>query len=159
MRIGIGYDVHRLVENRKLIIGGVNFDYKLGLLGHSDADVLTHAIMDAILGALSLGDIGKLFPDTDPKYKDINSLKLLDKVVKLMNENGYRIGNVDSVVICEEPKINLRREEIRKILANHLQTEISNVSVKASTSEGLSFTGKGLGIEARSVVLLEEKNA
>lgn len=159
MRIGIGYDVHRLVENRKLIIGGVNFDYKLGLLGHSDADVLTHAIMDAILGALSLGDIGKLFPDTDPKYKDIDSLKLLDKVVKLMNENGYRIGNVDSVVICEEPKINPKREEIRQVLANHLQTEISNVSVKASTSEGLSFTGKGLGIEARSVVILEEKNA
>lgn len=159
MRIGIGYDVHRLVENRKLIIGGVTFDYKLGLLGHSDADVLTHAIMDAILGALSLGDIGKLFPDTDPKYKDIDSLKLLDKVVKLMNENGYRIGNVDSVVICEEPKINPKREEIRKILAYHLQTDISNVSVKASTSEGLSFTGKGLGIEARSVVILEEKNA
>ncbi len=156
MRIGIGYDVHRLVEGRDLILGGVKFDYKKGLLGHSDADVLTHAIMDAILGALAEADIGKIFPDTDPKYKDIYSIDLLDQVVSLMEDRGYKIGNVDSVIICELPKISPKREEIRSLLAEHLKTDISNVSVKASTSEGLGFTGEGLGIEARSVVILEE---
>lgn len=157
MRIGIGYDVHKLVENRKLILGGVEFDYALGLLGHSDADVLTHAIMDAILGAMAEADIGKLFPDTDPKYKDISSLILLDNVVKLMEDRDYKIGNIDTVIICENPKIGPRREEIRKILASHLKTDIENVSIKASTSEKLGFTGEGLGIEARAVVILEEK--
>lgn len=157
MRIGIGYDVHKLVEDRKLILGGVEFDYKLGLLGHSDADVLTHAIMDAILGALAETDIGKLFPDTDPKYKDISSLILLDNVVKLMDDKGYKIGNIDTVVICELPKISPKREEIRKVIATHLKTDIENVSIKASTSEGLGFTGQALGIEARAVVILEEK--
>lgn len=156
MRIGIGYDVHKLVEDRDLVLGGVKFDYHLGLLGHSDADVLTHAIMDAILGALAEADIGKIFPDTDPKYKDIYSIDLLDHVVELMEDRGYKIGNVDSVIICEMPKINPRRDEIRNLLASHLKTDISNVSVKASTSEGLSFTGEGLGIEARAVVILEE---
>lgn len=157
MRIGIGYDVHKLVENRNLVLGGVKFDYEKGLLGHSDADVLTHAIMDAILGALAESDIGKLFPDTDPKYKDIYSIDLLDYVVELMDKRGYRIGNLDSVIICEMPKISPRREEIRKLIAEHLKTAIENVSIKASTSEGLAFTGEGLGIEARAVVILEEK--
>lgn len=157
MRIGIGYDVHRLAEDRKLILGGVEFDYELGLLGHSDADVLTHAIMDAILGALAETDIGKLFPDTDPKYKNISSLILLDDIVKLMDDKGYKIGNIDTIVICELPKISPKREKIKKVLATHLRTDIENVSIKASTSEGLGFTGEGLGIEARAVVILEEK--
>lgn len=158
MKIGIGYDVHRLVENRDLILGGIKFDYEKGLLGHSDADVLTHAVMDAILGALALADIGKLFPDTDPKYKGISSIKLLDHVVGLMEENGYKIGNLDTVIICEMPKINPRRDEIKNLLAEHLKTNPANVSIKASTSEGLGFTGEGLGIEARAVVILEERN-
>lgn len=157
MKIGIGYDVHRLVEDRDLILGGVKFDYEKGLLGHSDADVLTHAIMDAILGALAEADIGKLFPDTDPKYKGIYSIDLLDHVVRLMDERGYKIGNLDTVIICEMPKISPKREEVRNLLAEHLKTDLSNVSIKASTSEGLGFTGEGLGIEARAVVILEEK--
>lgn len=157
MKIGIGYDVHRLVEDRDLILGGVKFDYEKGLLGHSDADVLTHAIMDAILGALAEADIGKLFPDTDPKYKGIYSIDLLDHVVRLMDERGYKIGNLDTVIICEMPKIRPKREEVRNLLAEHLKTDPSNVSIKASTSEGLGFIGEGLGIEARAVVILEEK--
>ncbi len=156
MRIGLGYDVHKLVENRKLILGGVEFQYEKGLLGHSDADVLVHAIMDAILGALNLPDIGNLFPDTDDEYKDIYSIKLLDKVVELMEEKSYKIGNLDTVIICEMPKIAPKREEIQKKLAKHLKTDIENVSIKASTSEKLSFTGRGEGIEARAVVLLEK---
>lgn len=156
MRIGLGYDVHKLVENRKLILGGVEFQYEKGLLGHSDADVLVHAIMDAILGALNLPDIGNLFPDTDDEYKDIYSIKLLDKVVELMEEKSYKIGNLDTVIICEMPKISPKREEIQKKLAKHLKTDIENVSIKASTSEKLSFTGRGEGIEARAVVLLEK---
>ena len=156
MRIGLGYDVHKLVENRKLILGGVEFQYEKGLLGHSDADVLVHAIMDAILGALNLPDIGNLFPDTDDEYKDIYSIKLLDRVVELMEEKSYKIGNLDTVIICEMPKISPKREEIQKKLAKHLKTDIENVSIKASTSEKLSFTGRGEGIEARAVVLLEK---
>ena len=156
MRIGLGYDVHKLVENRKLILGGVEFQYEKGLLGHSDADVLVHAIMDAILGALNLPDIGNLFPDTDDEYKDIYSIELLDRVVKLMEEKSYKIGNLDTVIICEMPKISPKREEIQKKLAKHLKTDIENVSIKASTSEKLSFTGRGEGIEARAVVLLEK---
>ena len=156
MRIGIGYDVHKLVYNRKLILGGVEFQYEKGLLGHSDADVLVHAIMDAILGALNLPDIGNLFPDTDDEYKDIYSIELLDRVVKLMEEKSYKIGNLDTVIICEMPKISPKREEIQKKLAKHLKTDIENVSIKASTSEKLSFTGRGEGIEARAVVLLEK---
>ncbi|MDU1315861.1 2-C-methyl-D-erythritol 2,4-cyclodiphosphate synthase [Anaerococcus hydrogenalis] len=156
MRIGLGYDVHKLVENRKLILGGVEFQYKKGLLGHSDADVLVHAVMDAILGALNLPDIGNLFPDTDDEYKDIYSIKLLDRVVELMEEKSYEIGNLDTVIICEMPKISPKREEIQKKLAKHLKTDIENVSIKASTSEKLSFTGRGEGIEARAVVLLEK---
>lgn len=156
MRIGIGYDVHQLKKGRELIIGGVKFDYEYGLLGHSDADVLTHAIMDAILGALNQRDIGVLFPDTDDSYKGIYSIELLDKVVALMQNKGYKIGNLDTVVICEKPKINPRAEEIQNLLAKHLKTEKENVSIKASTSEKLSFTGRGEGIEARAVVLLEK---
>lgn len=156
MRIGIGYDVHKLVCNRKLILGGVEFKYEKGLLGHSDADVLVHAIMDAILGALNLPDIGNLFPDTDDEYKDIYSIKLLDRVIKLMEEKSYKIVNLDTVIICEMPKISPKREEIQKKLAKHLKTDIENVSIKASTSEKLSFTGRGEGIEARAVVLLEK---
>lgn len=156
MRIGIGYDVHKLVCNRKLILGGVEFKYEKGLLGHSDADVLVHAIMDAILGALNLPDIGNLFPDTDDEFKDIYSIKLLDRVVELMEEKSYKIGNLDTVIICEMPKISPKREEIQKKLAKHLKTDIENVSIKASTSEKLSFTGRGEGIEARAVVLLEK---
>lgn len=155
MRVGLGYDVHRLVEGRDLVLGGVKFDFPLGLLGHSDADVLTHAIMDAILGALNLGDIGKIFPDTDPQYKDIYSLNLLDIVVEKMEEEGYKLGNLDTVVICERPKLAPRAKEIQRLLADHLHTEIENVSIKASTSEGLAFTGRGEGIEARAIVLLE----
>lgn len=156
MKIGIGYDVHKLVSGRKLILGGIEFDHELGLLGHSDADVLTHAIMDAILGALNLSDIGNLFPDTDPKYKDIYSINLLGRVVELMEEKGFKIGNLDTVVICERPKISPKREEIQKLLAKTLKTDIENVSIKASTSEKLSFTGREEGIEARAVVLLEK---
>lgn len=156
MKIGIGYDVHKLVSGRKLILGGIEFDHELGLLGHSDADVLTHAIMDAILGALNLSDIGNLFPDTDPKYKDIYSINLLGRVVELMEEKGFKIGNLDTVVICERPKISPKREEIQKLLAKALKTDIENVSIKASTSEKLSFTGREEGIEARAVVLLEK---
>lgn len=157
MRVGLGYDVHKLVEGRDLVLGGLKFDYHLGLLGHSDADVLTHAIMDAILGALALPDIGNLFPDTDPAYKDIYSIDLLDRVVEKMDEAGYKIGNIDSVIICEMPKIAPKREEIVKLLAKHLKTDEKNISVKASTSEKLGFTGRGEGIEARAIVNLEEK--
>ncbi|WP_299035601.1 2-C-methyl-D-erythritol 2,4-cyclodiphosphate synthase [uncultured Anaerococcus sp.] len=159
MRVGIGYDVHKLVKNRDLILGGIKFESEWGLLGHSDADVLTHAIMDAILGALALPDIGNLFPDTDPAYKDIYSIDLLDRVVEKMYEKGYKIGNIDSVIICELPKIAPKREEITKKLADHLKTDITKVSVKASTSEKLGFTGQGEGIEARAIVYLEEINA
>lgn len=137
----------------------MKFESEVGLLGHSDADVLTHAIMDAILGALALPDIGNLFPDTDDEYLGIYSIKLLDRVVAKMNEKGYKIGNIDSVIICERPKIAPKREEIVKLLADHLKTDIENVSVKASTSEKLGFTGRGEGIEARAIVYLEEINA
>lgn len=156
MRIGLGYDVHRLVKGRDLILGGVKFDYEYGLDGHSDADVLTHAIMDAILGALNQRDIGVLFPDTDQSFKNIYSIKLLDKIVDLMEEKGYKIGNIDSVIICEKPQINPKVKQMQRLLASHLKTDIENVSIKASTSEKLAFTGRGEGIEARAVVLLEE---
>lgn len=155
MRVGIGYDVHKLVENRDLFIGGVKIDYEKGLLGHSDADVLIHAIMDAILGALCLGDIGKLFPDTDSKYKDIDSKLLLKEVIKIMESKNYCIGNIDSVVICEEPKLKNHIDNIRNTLANILHTDVDNVSVKATTTEKLGFEGRKEGIAAQSIVLLE----
>ncbi|WBW49234.1 2-C-methyl-D-erythritol 2,4-cyclodiphosphate synthase [Peptoniphilus equinus] len=157
MKIGIGYDVHRFAENRDLYLGGIKFDYPLGLLGHSDADVLIHAIMDAVLGALALGDIGKLFPDTDPAYKDIDSKKLLARVVHVMENEGYCIGNVDSIVICEAPKLKDHIQTIRECLASLLHTDMGNVSVKATTTEQLGFEGRREGIAAQAVVLLERR--
>ncbi|WP_019131662.1 2-C-methyl-D-erythritol 2,4-cyclodiphosphate synthase [Peptoniphilus obesi] len=156
MKIGIGYDVHKLVEGRKLFIGGIEIDYKFGLLGHSDADVLIHAIMDAIIGALALGDIGKLFPDTDDKYKDIDSKILLKKVYEIMTEKNYKITNIDSVVIAQKPKLKDYIEDMRACLCEILNTDIENVSVKATTTEKLGFEGREEGIAAQAVVLLEE---
>lgn len=156
MKIGIGYDVHKLVEGRKLFIGGIEIDYKFGLLGHSDADVLIHAIMDAIIGALALGDIGKLFPDTDDKYKDIDSKILLKKVYEIMTEKNYKIANIDSVVIAQKPKLKDYIEDMRACLSNILNTDIESVSVKATTTEKLGFEGREEGIAAQAVVLLEK---
>ena len=140
MRIGIGYDVHKLVENRDLIIGGVNVPHEKGLLGHSDADVLTHAVMDSILGALALGDIGKHFPDTDEKYKGADSMKLLEFVYDLINEKGYSIGNIDCTIIAQSPKMAPHIQNMRENIAKTLNTSIENINVKATTEEGLGFT-------------------
>ena len=158
MRIGNGFDVHRLVEGRKCIIGGVDIPYEKGLLGHSDADVLAHAITDAILGAINLGDIGKLFPDTDPAYKGADSLVLMSKVVELMEQKGYEIGNLDAIVMCERPKIGPYRQEMAKNIAKALNTQVDRVSIKATTTEKLGFTGRGEGIAVQAVVLLKTKN-
>ena len=157
MRIGYGYDVHRLVEGRKLIIGGVEIDYELGLLGHSDADVLLHAIMDSLLGAAALGDIGKHFPDTDERYKGISSIKLLKEVLNLINENNYCIINLDATIIAQKPKMRPYIDEMRKNIADALNMDISCVNVKATTEEGLGFTGEGLGVAANCVCLIENK--
>lgn len=154
-RIGHGYDVHRLVEGRRLILGGVDVPYEKGLLGHSDADVLTHAVCDALLGAAALGDIGKHFPDTDEKYKGADSILLLKHCVKLIGDAGFRVGNIDVTLIAQAPKISPYIEEIRKNLAAALDTDLSNVSVKATTEEGLGFTGEKLGISCHCVALLE----
>ncbi|WP_446898239.1 2-C-methyl-D-erythritol 2,4-cyclodiphosphate synthase [Clostridium sp. LBM24168] len=156
MRIGIGYDVHKLIENRALIIGGVKIPYEKGLLGHSDADVLIHAIIDSILGALSLGDIGKFFPDTDLKYKNISSLKLLSYVNNFIFERGYTIGNIDSIIIAESPKFSSYIQKMRKTISQTLKININLVNIKATTEEGLGFTGKKEGIAAQSVCLLNE---
>lgn len=156
MRIGHGYDVHRLVEGRKCIIGGVDIPYSKGLLGHSDADVLVHAVMDAIIGALALGDIGKLFPDNDPKYLGADSLLLCSAVAEVMRNKGYRIGNVDATVIAQAPKMAPYIAEMRENIARVLETDVENVSVKATTEEKLGFTGEGLGISAHAVCLLEK---
>lgn len=153
-RIGHGYDVHRLVTGRRLIIGGVEIPYEKGLLGHSDADVLTHAVMDAILGALAAGDIGKQFPDTDPAYRGADSLTLLRTVAGLIAENGCAFGNLDATVIAQEPKLAPYIQEMRARLAQAVGTNIANISVKATTEEGLGFTGERLGIAAHAVVLL-----
>ncbi|MBQ8408666.1 MAG: 2-C-methyl-D-erythritol 2,4-cyclodiphosphate synthase [Clostridia bacterium] len=155
MRIGHGYDVHRLVEGRKCIIGGVDIPYTKGLLGHSDADVLVHAVMDAIIGALALGDIGHLFPDNDPAYKGADSLVLCRRVAELMKERSYRIGNVDATVIAQAPKMAPHIEAMRSNIASALETDVANVSIKATTEERLGFTGEGLGIAAHAVCLLE----
>ncbi|QQT90971.1 2-C-methyl-D-erythritol 2,4-cyclodiphosphate synthase [Peptoniphilus harei] len=155
MRIGIGYDVHKLVEDRKLIIGGIDIPYERGLLGHSDADVLIHAIMDAILGALALRDIGYHFPDNDNKYKDIDSKVLLSKVYEIMKSKNYKIGNIDSVVACQAPKLASHIDDMRKTIAHILKTDIYNVSIKATTTERLGFVGRGEGISSEAVVLLE----
>ena len=156
MRIGHGYDVHRLVEGRKCIIGGVDIPHSKGLLGHSDADVLVHAVMDAIIGALALGDIGKLFPDNDPKYLGADSLILCSAVAKVMHEKGYKIGNVDATVIAQAPKMAPHILQMRENIARVLDTDVENVSVKATTEEKLGFTGEGLGISAHAVCLLEK---
>jgi len=155
MRIGMGYDVHKLVENRKLILGGVEIEYEKGLLGHSDADVVVHAIMDALLGAAALGDIGKHFPDTDPKYKGISSIELLKHVGNLLKENGYVIGNIDATIICQRPKLAPYREEMVQNVAKALEIETNQVCIKATTEEGLGFTGEGKGISSQAIALLQ----
>ena len=155
MRIGHGYDVHRLVEGRRLILGGVDIPWEKGLLGHSDADVLTHALMDALLGATALGDIGKLFPDKDPAYEGADSVKLLEKVTALLAEHGYAVGNVDCTVIAQRPKLAPHIPAMRERLAAAMGVAVDQVGVKATTEEGLGFSGEGLGIAAHAVALIE----
>ncbi len=154
MRIGHGYDVHRLIAGRKLILGGVEIPYSLGLLGHSDADVLTHAIMDALLGAAGLWDIGHAFPDTDPAYEGISSLVLLERVVEMLREEGYTIENVDATVLAQQPKLSPYIPQMRERLAKAMEIDVIQVNVKATTEEGLGFTGAGEGIAAHAVALL-----
>lgn len=151
MRIGMGYDVHRLIENRKLIIGGVEIPFEKGLLGHSDADVLLHAIMDSLLGACALGDIGKHFPDTDSKYKGISSIKLLEETGRLISEKGYTINNIDATIIAQKPKMSPHIEFMRKNISDALNIDINQINIKATTEEGLGFTGEMLGISAQSI--------
>lgn len=155
MRIGHGYDVHRLVEGRRLILGGVEIPWEKGLLGHSDADVLTHALMDALLGAAALGDIGQLFPDKDPAYEGADSIGLLREVTRVLKENGWRPGNVDITVIAQRPKLAPHIPAMRRILAEAMGVDLSQVSVKATTEEGLGFTGTGEGVAAHAVALIE----
>jgi len=159
MRVGHGYDVHRLVENRKLILCGVNIPFEKGLLGHSDADVATHALIDALLGAAALGDIGEHFPDTDPAYEGADSMKLLDAVVKELREHGLEIENTDVTIICQRPKLRPYIGEMRKRLAECLRTDMENVSVKATTTEHLGFEGEGLGISAHAVACIRKKES
>ncbi len=154
MRIGHGYDVHKLVENRKLILGGADIPYEKGLLGHSDADVLLHAVMDALLGAAALGDIGKLFPDTDERFKGADSILLLKEVCRIIRENGYKIENIDSTVIAQKPKLKDYIISMRENIAEACGIELNQVSVKATTEEKLGFTGSGEGISAHAVVLI-----
>ena len=155
LRIGHGYDVHRLVEGRKLILGGVDIPWERGLLGHSDADVLAHAVMDALTGAARLGDIGKLFPDTDPAYAGISSLKLLAEVGRLLNERGYQVVNIDATLLAQAPKVGPYKQEMAENMARALGIQPDQVNVKATTEEGLGFTGDGSGMAAHAVVLLE----
>lgn len=155
MRIGNGYDVHRFAENRDLFLGGVKIPYELGLLGHSDADVLIHAIMDALLGAAALGDIGKLFPDTDDRFLGADSLLLLAEVVRVIGENGYHIVNIDSTVIAQKPKLRGYIDTMRQNIADACKIDVSQVSVKATTEEKLGFTGRLEGISAHSVCLID----
>lgn len=157
MRIGHGYDVHKSVSDRKLYLGGVEIESDLGLLGHSDADVLLHAVCDALLGAAALGDIGKHFPDNDNRFKDISSLKLLEKTGRILSENGFKIINIDSTVIAQAPKISPFIEKMRENISKTLRVDISSVSVKATTEEGLGFTGSKQGIAAHAVCLINEK--
>lgn len=154
MKVGLGFDIHPLVTNKKLIIGGVKIKYEKGLLGHSDADVLTHAIMDALLGAVALGDIGRLFPASDEKYKNISSLILLDKVVFLLKERGFKVENVDAIVICQEPKLLPYLENMTKNLASHLKIDLKNINVKAKSAEGIGNLGKGDAISALAVTMI-----
>lgn len=155
MRIGHGYDVHKLVENRKLILGGVDIPYDKGLLGHSDADVLAHALMDALLGAAALGDIGGLFPDNDDAYLGADSIELLKKVIALLREHGYVLVNADCTIIAQSPKLKPYIDDMRLTLAEAMGAELDSVSVKATTEEHLGFTGEGLGIAAHAVVLID----
>ena len=155
MRIGMGYDVHKLVENRDLILGGVNIPYEKGLLGHSDADVLLHAICDSLLGAAALGDIGAHFPDTDKKYKGISSLILLEHVGTLITNKGYKIGNIDATIIAQKPKMASHITIMRQNISTALNIDIDKINVKATTEEGLGFTGEGKGISAQCISLLE----
>ena len=157
MRIGHGYDVHRLVPERKLVLGGVELPFEKGLLGHSDADVLAHAVMDALLGAAALGDIGQLFPDSDPAYEGADSLVLLRRVTEVLAEHGYRIGNVDATVLAQRPKLASHIPAMRDKLAEAMGISAEQVSVKATTEEGLGFTGAGEGIAAHAVALIESK--
>ncbi len=156
IRIGNGYDVHKLVEGRKLVLGGIEIPHVKGVLGHSDGDVLIHAIMDAILGALALGDIGKHFPDTDMKYEGIDSKILLKKVYEIMADKGYKIGNLDSIIVAQKPKLKDYIDNMRKTIAEILHMEVENVSVKATTEEKLGFTGEEQGIKSYCVVLLNK---
>ncbi len=155
MRIGHGYDVHKLVEGRKLIMGGVEIPYEKGLLGHSDADVLLHAISDALLGAAALGDIGKLFPDTDPQFKGADSLRLMAEVYRQIEEKGYRVVNVDATIIAQRPKMRNYIDTMRDNIAKTLSVDIDCINVKATTEEGMGFTGEGLGISAHAVCLID----
>jgi 2-C-methyl-D-erythritol 2,4-cyclodiphosphate synthase len=154
MRTGIGYDIHRLVKGRKLILGGVDIPHTLGLDGHSDADVLVHAIMDAMLGAAALGDIGQHFPNTDPRYKGISSIELLKRVAALFKKSGLKIGNIDSMVIAEAPRLAPHIEAMRKNIAAACEIELNRVSVKATTNEGVGFIGRGEGIAAQAVAMI-----
>lgn len=154
MRIGHGYDVHRLTDGRKLILGGVEIPFEKGLLGHSDADVLVHAIMDSLLGAVALGDIGKLFPDNEKKYENADSIALLENVVDILTENGFTIGNIDSTIICQLPKLSPFIDLMREKIAKACKTDKENVSVKATTEEHLGFTGSGEGISAHAVCIV-----
>lgn len=157
MRIGNGYDVHKLTENRKLILGGVDIPYEKGLLGHSDADVLVHAVMDALLGAAAIGDIGQHFPDSDDKYKGISSLKLLGFVKDLLSENGYEIVNIDSIVVAQAPKLAPHIPEMRKNIADVLEMDVSDINVKATTTEKLGFTGRKEGISSYAVCIINKR--
>lgn len=159
MRVGMGYDVHKLVENRDLILGGVKIPYSLGLLGHSDADVLLHAIMDSLLGAAALGDIGKHFPDSDDRYKGISSIELLKYVGSLLKENDWLIENIDSTIIAQKPKMAPHIENMRKNISEALNINIGQINVKATTEEGLGFTGEGKGISSQSICLLTKKSS
>ena len=156
MRIGHGYDVHRLVEGRDLILGGVKIDYERGLLGHSDADVLTHAVMDSLLGAAGLGDIGGIFPDTDPKYKDADSLKLLSQVCSIIEKNGFKISNIDVTLVAQKPKVKTYISSMIEKLASTMNLEPNRINIKATTEEGLGFTGLLEGMSAHAVCLLNE---
>jgi len=157
LKVGIGYDVHRLVSGRDLVLGGVVVPYELGLAGHSDADVLIHAIMDALLGAAGLGDIGRHFPDTDEQYKGISSMRLLKRVVTLITEAGFSVNNVDSVIVAQQPKLAAYIDGMRENLAGVIDIDIANVNVKATTTEGLGFTGNGEGIASYAVASLVER--
>jgi 2-C-methyl-D-erythritol 2,4-cyclodiphosphate synthase len=157
MRIGIGYDIHKLVPNRKLVLGGIEIPYLKGLLGHSDADVVLHALCDAVLGALGLGDIGELFPDTDPQYKDMSSTKLLRKVSQLMGEKGYSANNVDITVVLEEPRIKPFKANMKEVISAILATDKDDINIKATTNEGVGSIGKGESVAAFAVVTLKKR--